>query len=269
MMLLLLSLLAHADHAHANSGPVDSQGDFLVAPREDAPTDGLLLFDANFELDATVVEGPGAPLALPGLMLLGYMSGNETIVTFAPEAGWEAGAAYVVEVGIQGYDADDLPGQIAFTVGSEPAPAPSAPLVVSAAAADWSDEEEEHAWGCCDHTREVSFEVESTADDPWAYVELTGLFEGEGQIAETPLLHRLDVGIGPGTHTLRYRQWEEGGVPKPPAFEVAPVSSSGVRGEAQRFDFAEEPAPPLCGTSGAAGFAPLALALLLVRRRTT
>ena len=45
-MLLLLSLLGNA--AHADSGPGEAQGDFLVPPRTDAPTDGILLFAATF-----------------------------------------------------------------------------------------------------------------------------------------------------------------------------------------------------------------------------
>ncbi len=262
-MLLLLSLLAHAD-----SGPTDNQGDFALPERTDAPTDALLLYDANFDVSANVVEGPGAPFALASESLLPYPSGNETLVQFTHA--WEAGATYRIEVPAQGWDEAAF-GEISFTVGTSAAPAPSTPTVLGVTVGDWSEEEEQHVWGCCGFTREVSFEVESTSADPWAYVELKGLFEGETQITETPSLQRLDVGIGPGTHTLRYRQWEQDGALNPPAFEIAAVSSSGVRGEAQRIDIADDteaPGPPLCGTSGAAGFAPLALALLLVRRRT-
>jgi hypothetical protein len=265
-MFLLVTLILPA---LANSGVGEVQGDFFVGSRTDAPTDGRLLFDATFDLDAEVIEGPDAPFTLQGLTVMGYMSGSETVVSFAPDAGWEAGAAYVVEVPIQGWDEDEVPARLAFTAGTDPAAAPSAPTVTSATAGAWSEEEEEHAWGCCQHVRVVTVEVEASSDDLWAFVELTGLFEGESQMSETPVLQRLDIGVGPGTHTLDYIQWDQDGLLQPGGFEVAQVSASGERSPAVGVDLGASGAerPPLCGTPGAVAFGPLALALLLVRRR--
>lgn len=265
--------------ALANEPLPDTQGDFLVPSRTDAPTNGVLLFDANFEVVADVVETPTAPVSIPTNMLLSEVWGNGSVVA-VPPPGWEAGGSYVVEVAPQTDVTESTTASIAFTVADGPADPPSDPVVTSATMGAWSAEEEEHAWGCCAYTRRVTFEVETTSDDPWAYVELTGLFEGDGQIASTPMLHRLDIGIGPGTHTLTYLQWEDDGVLQPPAFEIAHVSAGGVRGDAQRFDLADAEPPPEeeegpvpapdacgCGTPGPMTLAPVALAALLARRR--
>ncbi len=266
-MLLLLFAFAMAV---ADTEPW--QGEFAVGTRTDAPTDALVLYETSEEVLATVVSGPGAPFDLVVEVLVANPSGNTPHgALHPPDGGWEPGATYTVEV--EDIWATDAPpfASLTFTAGSEVAPPTLAPVVSSSEVGDWS-EETDYLWGCCEPVRTVTFEVESQSDDPWSYVELKGTFEGSGQIATTPVLHRLAIGVGTGTHTLSYDQWDEGATLQPPCFEVAHVSSSGARSEAETFCFDEDgrlPGECGCATTQSHGYSLVLVAALLaiLRRR--
>jgi len=271
-LLLALTSLAIADTE-------DWQGEFSVETRADAPSDARVLYIATSAPGTTVVSGPGAPLDLELVGVLAQLSGNGAHQAILPPGdGWEAGATYTIEVDDYYGETGDPPfASLTFTAGDAPAEPPSTPVVLSTDIGEWS-EDQEYLWGCCLPTRTVTFTVESTGTDPWSYVQLTGDFDGPGQIAQTPVLQTLAIGIGAGTHELSYQQWDDGGVMNPLCFAVGHVSASGERGETETFcydanDEGEfEDGETGCGCATAPNgmyfaFYPL-LVLVLVRRMT-
>ena len=98
--------------------PVD-QG-FLSPARSDAPTDGVLVYAANYAPSATVMAGPGAPMELYSEVLTGVGSAPHAAL-YPPEAGWQSGQTY--EVSVAPYDEGEAPTTLSFSVGAVPAAA--------------------------------------------------------------------------------------------------------------------------------------------------
>jgi len=274
-MTFLITLLAMSGASADTWGPID--GGFISPERSDAPTDGALLYEANYAPEAWIVDGPGAPLQLDTTTLTG-VGATPVAVVWPPAGGWDAEVDYALEV--LGYAAatGDPITEFAFSTGTDLAADASAPVVGTPAVGTWSDEGN-YPWGCCERTRTVTVDVEVPGADDWAYVMAVGQFElsTPSQITEEEVHTRLDVAMGPGSHTLSVLQWEEDGIAQPPCFDVVAVSAAGVSGPAEtvcaRSDSSSSSSPPPpCGCSSAAA-APsgvlVGLLLVLGRRRRT
>ncbi len=242
---------------------------FVVGGRTDAPTDAIVPFGANWAGNATASVDGGAPTHLAADGIVHGTSGNPPVVGLLPPAGgWPAGST--VEITAPADDDDDPPWTLTFTVGGGAAARVAAPKQVGdPVVGAWSDDQG-YAWGCCKPVRTVTFDVESGSGDPWAYVQIRGVFLGPSQLSTSgPEITHLDAGFGPGTHALSYEQWQEGGLTNPPCFEVLAVSASGEESRAREIcvDVDGKVTRGGCDTSTAGAGWLAALALGAIRRR--
>ncbi len=261
--MLLISFALADTWAAAETG-------FAVPTREDAPTDAIVLYGANFTPITTVTDGPEAGTVLVVEGLAYGSSGNEPLVSvLPPEGGWVPASTY--ELTALGYYDPAQTYVFGFSTGADPAPPPEDPVVENVTYGEWT-EETDYDWGCCHPTRRVTVAVESPSADPWAYVELMGQFVGPSQITSDLVYQRLAVAIGPGDHQLSYQQWDDDGQLQPAGFTVGHVASNGVRGDTTEVAGDGPPAATACGgdTAGCAT-APAAglLAVLLAISGTT
>jgi hypothetical protein len=232
--MLLVGMLSLA--AHADSGCAYLVAGFAVETRTDAPIDAQLLIDATFAPIVTVTDGPNGPEPLDSEVLTSCDTTGVWLARVSPPAsGWEPNATYTVE-SQPGHHDDGGPIPFTFTTSDVPAAVPTDPTIVSFIASDWSADTK-YPWGCCLPTRQVTITVEAASTDPWAYVELKGVFEGPSQITTQPMFQRLNVGIGSGVHALTAIQWKhDDGTLEPLAFDVAQVEANGATSKAQRVE---------------------------------
>jgi hypothetical protein len=232
---------------------------FAVGGRADAPTDARVPVAANYGPPAWVIDG-----AAPGTELASERIADfwpDIVVLEPPTAGWAAGAQYTVGIA-DGY-ADTWTGaadhELTFAVADRPAPDPVAPEVPDPSVEPWSDEEGRYPNGCCFRTRLVTFSVDNLDSDPWSMVLLTGEFPTDRR----PLT--LDVGVGPGAHTLSFLQWRQGREVHPACFTVVGVAADGDQADRESVC----PAAPVlgCATTSGRGWEWLGAVVALVARR--
>ena len=261
--MLLISFALADTWAAAETG-------FAVPTREDAPTDAIVLYGANFFPTTTVIDGPEAGTVLVVEELLDGSAGNDPLVSLLPpEGGWVPASTY--ELAALGYYNPEPTYVLGFSTGADPAPPPEDPVVERVTYGEWT-EETDYNGGCCNPTRRVTVAVESSSADPWAYVELMGQFAGPPQAPPEHALRRLAVAIGPGDHQLSYEQWDDDGQLHPAGFTVGHVASNGVRGETT--EVAGDGPTTACGgdtggcaTAPTAGLLAVSLAISGIRRR--
>ena len=164
---------------------VEEDDGFVSSPRSDAPVDGWLLYEANVDPEATVVDGPGAPFVLDAVVV---ETEAPMAILFPPDGGWEAGASYTVEAR----------GSLTFTVGDAEAPPAVDPEITSIEVGDWSEREHEYVGGCCAQIRPVVVELNLPGGDRWAFSELHA---GDGYVGGV-----RDLSVGSGRHVLRLQQ---------------------------------------------------------------
>jgi hypothetical protein len=215
--------------AMANTWAPLDQG-FLSDTRLDAPTDGVLLYGSNYVPEVSVIDGPAGTQVLEAALVTGVGAQPVALIR-PPGGGWIADETYLLEV--LGYaDSGGDPTTYSFTTGASLAPAAGVPVLGDLDIGSWTDEALDYPWGCCSRLRTLSVDVEVPGGDPWSYVELIGDFDlaGPSQITEDEIHTHLDVGVGPGPHTLTVIQWEEDGSPQPPCFDIVAVAANGQPG---------------------------------------
>jgi len=275
----MMWILAISTAAMANTwGPVDHG--FLSATRLDAPTDGVLLYGSNYVPEVSVVTGPNGVEILASELVTG-LGALPAAMIHPPVGGWVAHEMYMLEVLGYGGSGTDTTA-ISFTTGAGAAPIAQAPVVQTPEIGAWTTDEREYPWGCCTRLRTISVEVEVPDADPWSYVELVGDFELDepNQITQEKIHTHLDLGVGPGPHTLTVLQWLENGTPQPPCFDIVAVAASGQPGPSERVCAEDAPSPanggdfmaadPGCGCGTApppANGIGILLCVLFARRR--
>jgi len=194
---------------------VEEDDGFVSSPRSDAPVDGWLLYEANVDPEATVVDGPGAPFVLDAVVV---ETEAPMAILFPPDGGWEAGASYTVEAR----------GSLTFTVGDAEAPPAVDPEITSIEVGDWSEREHEYVGGCCAQIRPVVVELNLPGGDRWAFSELHA---GDGYVGGV-----RDLSVGSGRHVLRLQQHlSEGKEPVPACFDVVSRNAGGWPGSTRSF----------------------------------
>lgn len=249
-------------------------GGFISPPRDDVPTDGVVLYAANYEPEVVAVDTDGNVVVLTATLVTGV--GAEPVVALHPPAGgWVAGTTWELSSPDDGYGATT--GEIfalGFTVGTSPAPDALAPVVGDLQVGEWS-EESTYPWGCCEPTRTVSVEVNVPDADLWAWVELVGQYDfaEPSQITSEEVHTHLDVALGAGDHTLKLTQWLDDRGTQPRCFDVVPMSAAGVAGPSQTLcpdEDADDTDTDHAGGGCATGGVPVSWAVLVLpwlRRR--
>ncbi len=212
-------------------GPVNVG--FVSQPRGDAPTDAVLVYEANHEVMATVTVGPGAPTALEVALRTGV--GAPPRLLIRPPAGdWVAGETYTVTTTDTYYG--DQTHELTFTVADAVAADAVAPETGEPVVSQWS-EPDNYPWGCCEPTRTVEVDVDLPHQDAWGWVELIGAFDLDhpSQITAQEIHGHLDLQLGDGPLVLEFLQWQEDGQPQPPCFDVVSFSAAGVAGPGVPF----------------------------------
>lgn len=242
--------------AHATP-PGDMAHGFVSEPRDDAPTDARILFDANFALPAEVTDGPAAPEQLVADML--FLPWYDARVAFSPPAaGWVAGEAYTVTASWTDYGEPTEAFELSFTAGSGPAADPIAPEILSVDVGEWSDEEQHYSSGCCRPVRSVTVRFRSDDPDPWAFVEARG---GRGRE------DRIELAVGPGEHEVVLEQSKDGLRIEPEELFLVGVAADGDVSAEVAIDVDDEGGGGIGGCSTTGGAWTLALSLLAARRR--
>lgn len=245
---------------------------FVSPEREDAPTDGQIVYGSNYVPEAMVTAGPGAPFPLDARLLTG-VGGQPRSLILPPDRGWEPGATYTITVDTYGYKTKGDPADtFTFSVGHAAATTPGELEVSRLEVGPWTEDRTEYPWGCCARTRGATLVATLPDDaDPWARVEVLADYAlvRPGQIGTEPIHERLDVGVGPGEHETTFVQWFEDLRPQPPCVDVVALSASGEAGPTERR-CAGGPPPCGCQHPGPAplgGLAGLGLLMGLRRRR--
>ncbi|MEQ1503438.1 MAG: hypothetical protein ABMB14_14465 [Myxococcota bacterium] len=234
---------------------------FAVESRDDAPTDGMLLYTTNRLYPATGTDQDGVTVPLEVVRVTGIWDVPQIGIR-PPPGGWGADASWTVTVVGQGDARTALP----FTTGADPAPPPAAEIGPPEIGS-WSDEPGGYLYGCCERTREVTIPVSAPDADPWSWIELVALFPPTTD-PDDAIDDHLTTVIGPGTHPLTLVQWDEDGVVQPTCGAVVPVSASGARGTAVTFCAADPPGPAGCTTGagrGGLGIGPALVAAAALR----
>lgn len=239
-------ILIFAKAALASTWAPSAAG-FAVESRDDAPTDAVISFLANFNPTATAAEGPNASASLQGDL---HYGGQPDFVEFrAPLSGWTPGTGHVVQV--LDYYEEDAPYTLAFSVIDAIAEPPAPFEITEVSIGSWGPEGNYNGLSCCKRTRRVEVSVTSDAADAWSRLELLGLDGAR----DRPNLH--DAAFGTGSVVLAFEQWRDDDGVHPHGFQVEAVSASGARGGPVDVVL------PGCATSPlAARWAPLAAVLV-------
>jgi hypothetical protein len=140
---MLVELLA-AMPSSANTW-VPYEDGFVSRERDDAPTDGWIVYTANYVPRATATDSAGTVVELDGVPLTG--AGSEPRVALLPPAGgWGEGETWTLSV--LGYAYEDEVASMTFTAGAAAAASPVAATIDTVETAAWS-EEQTYDWGCC------------------------------------------------------------------------------------------------------------------------
>jgi hypothetical protein len=247
-----------------------TEGGFVLLPRTDAPTDGVVLYQADHLVDITATDGDGGVETLSTTYATGD-GADQLVAVTAPVGGWAPGQSYTLASTLDPAEVGPNPATLAFEVTTTAADAPLAPTVDATHLGTWTDDDVP--------TRTIDVDVTSADPDAWAWIDVVARF-GLGQgIPDTDPRAHPDHAIGPGSHTLSFDQWLDADTgPEPPCVDVVPMSAGGVAGAPNQLCFADDTGGPAddtpsddagscsCGTTSPSVGWP-ALLLLLTRRR--
>jgi hypothetical protein len=253
---------------------------FVSPSRDDAPTDAVVLYAANYLPEITATDSGGVEQPLESVYVTG-VGAPPRVAVQPPAGGWQPGETYTLSA--SGYTsqeyAPDTVATFTFTAGSIPSPVALAATVTNWSVGEWSEDEVDYPWGCCAKLRTVEVDVERDGADPWSWTEIVGQFQGPSQITTQEIHMHLDVAVGSTDATLSFVQWrDEDTGPVPACFDVVAVNAAGVAGPSESLCAMDDEVTPgsddsiVCGcatTRGALPWVAVWLAALTMARRAS